>query len=151
MEQAQATTTQKLTLRQLLRVAIERDASDLHVTTDSPPHLRIDGGLVPLRTAPLTPEDTRRLCYEVMTEQQQKRFENQHELDFSFGVDIGNAGRLTFRTLANHYLTQESQSSDLTEVIDEAEKFRATLFRGRGFVPRYDRAPTRGRRWRPGR
>ncbi|HPF25272.1 MAG TPA: TonB-dependent receptor [Steroidobacteraceae bacterium] len=40
------------------------------------------------------------------------------ELDFSFGVDIGNAGRLTFRTLANHYLTQESQSSDLTEVID---------------------------------
>ena len=86
MEQAQATTTQKLTLRQLLRVAIERDASDLHVTTDSPPHLRIDGGLVPLRTAPLTPEDTRRLCYEVMTEQQQKRFENQHELDFSFGV-----------------------------------------------------------------
>jgi len=40
------------------------------------------------------------------------------EVDFSFGVDIGNAGRLNFRTNLNHYLTQESQSSDLTAVID---------------------------------
>ncbi len=39
-------------------------------------------------------------------------------MHFQFGLDIGNAGRLTFRTLLNHYLTQESQSSDLTNVID---------------------------------
>jgi twitching motility protein PilT len=76
----------RISLRQLLKVMIDRGASDLHVTTGSPPQLRIDGSLAPLRTPPLGPIETKHLCYEVMTEEQKVKFERSNELDFSFGV-----------------------------------------------------------------
>src|SRR5262249_52849616 len=60
--------------------------SDLHITVDSPPQLRIDGALVKLRVDPLTNDDTKAICYSVLTETQQARFEEDQELDFSFGV-----------------------------------------------------------------
>ena len=65
---------------------VERGASDLHITSGSPPQLRIDGTLVPLRTPPLKPSESKLLCYEVMTDDQRLRFEKGHEIDFSFGV-----------------------------------------------------------------
>jgi twitching motility protein PilT len=73
-------------LHQLLKAMIEKGASDLHVTTGSPPQLRIDGRLVPLKTPPLTPVETRQLCYSVLTDAQKHRFEEDSELDLSFGV-----------------------------------------------------------------
>ena len=76
----------RITLRQLLNVMIQRGSSDLHVTTGTPPQLRIDGSLVPLRTPPLGPVESKALCYEVMTEEQKVKFERHNELDFSFGV-----------------------------------------------------------------
>ncbi|MEO1172270.1 MAG: type IV pilus twitching motility protein PilT, partial [Myxococcota bacterium] len=50
------------------------------------PHLRIDGNFVPLRTRPLSPVDTKQLCYSVLTDSQKHRFEEESELDLSFGV-----------------------------------------------------------------
>ena len=76
----------RISLHQLLRAMVEKGASDLHVTTGSPPQLRIDGQLVPLKTAALTPAETRQICYSVLTEDQQKGFEASQELDLSFGV-----------------------------------------------------------------
>ncbi|MBC7171577.1 MAG: PilT/PilU family type 4a pilus ATPase, partial [Polyangiaceae bacterium] len=76
----------RITLRQLLKVMHDRGASDLHITTGSPPQLRIDGSLVPLRTPPLGPLETKQLCYEAMTDEQKAKFEKTNELDFSFGV-----------------------------------------------------------------
>ncbi|RJO66447.1 MAG: PilT/PilU family type 4a pilus ATPase [Myxococcales bacterium] len=73
-------------LHQLLKTMIERGASDLHITTGSPPQLRIDGRLVPVKTAPLTPSDTKQICYSILTEQQKADFERDNELDLSFGV-----------------------------------------------------------------
>ncbi|MDH5493484.1 MAG: type IV pilus twitching motility protein PilT [Myxococcales bacterium] len=75
------------TLRQLLHAMVERGASDLHITTGSPPQMRIDGSLVPVRTEPLFAENTRDLCFEVMTEGERARFEEGGELDFSFGIE----------------------------------------------------------------
>jgi len=74
------------TLQQLLRVMIEKGASDLHITTGSPPQLRIDGSLVPLKLPPLMPPDTKSLCYSILTEEQKTKFEKNNELDLSFGV-----------------------------------------------------------------
>jgi len=74
------------TLHQLLKVMLDKGASDLHITTGSPPQLRIDGELVPLRTDAMTPVDTKQLCYSVLTDAQKLRFEEDQELDFSFGV-----------------------------------------------------------------
>ena len=65
---------------------IEKGASDLHITTGAPPQLRIDGRLVPLKTPPLTPVETKQLCYSILTDAQKHQFEETKELDLSFGV-----------------------------------------------------------------
>jgi twitching motility protein PilT len=84
----------QLNLHQLLRAVVDKGASDLHITTGSPPQLRIDGTLLPLKTPPLTPVDTKHLCYSVLTEEQKIRFEKTNEIDLSFGVK----GLARFRT-----------------------------------------------------
>src|SRR5687767_926310 len=76
----------QVTLIQLLRAMIDRGASDLHITKDTPPQFRIDGSLVPLKMPPLRPEDTKQLLYSALNEEQKIKFEKNHELDFSFGV-----------------------------------------------------------------
>src|SRR5262245_28392499 len=73
-------------LHQLLKAMLDQGASDLHITTGTPPQLRIDGNLVPLRTDPLQPVDTKTLCYSILTDAQKLRFEEDQELDLSFGV-----------------------------------------------------------------
>ena len=69
-----------------LREMIERGASDLHLTTASPPLIRLHGELTPLAHPPLGATDTKNLCYSLLTEQQKKKFEEDSELDFSFGI-----------------------------------------------------------------
>jgi twitching motility protein PilT len=73
-------------MHQLLKAMIEKGASDLHITTGSPPQLRIDGKLHPLKMPPLTPQETKQLCYSVLTDAQKHRFEETNELDLSFSV-----------------------------------------------------------------
>ncbi len=73
-------------LHQLLKILIEKGASDLHITTGAAPHLRIDGKLVPVNVPQLTASDTKRLCYSVLTDMQRHNFEEKSELDLSFGV-----------------------------------------------------------------
>jgi twitching motility protein PilT len=76
----------QVNLHQLLRAMIEKGASDMHITTGAPPLLRIDGAIVPLKLTPLSPVETKQLCYSVLTEEQKIQFEKVKELDLSFGV-----------------------------------------------------------------
>jgi twitching motility protein PilT len=76
----------QVNLHQLLRAMIEKGASDMHITTGSPPLLRIDGAIVPLKLQPLSPIETKQICYSVLTEEQKIQFEKNKELDLSFGV-----------------------------------------------------------------
>jgi twitching motility protein PilT len=73
-------------MHQLLKAMIEKGASDLHITTGTPPQLRIDGKLHPLKMPPLSPQETKQLCYSVLTDAQKHRFEEFNELDLSFSV-----------------------------------------------------------------
>jgi len=73
-------------LHQLLKAMIEKGGSDLHITTSSPPQLRIDGKLHPLKMPPLSPPETKQLCYSILTDAQKHKFEESNELDLSFGV-----------------------------------------------------------------
>ena len=76
-----------LNLRALLEEMIQKDASDLHITAAERPKLRVDGDIVDSSVPDvLTPKDTLQLAYSVLTETQKKRFENDDELDFSFGI-----------------------------------------------------------------
>ena len=73
-------------LHQLLKTMVEKGSSDLHITTGTPPQLRIDGKLTPLKTPPLTPQETKQICYSILTDSQKHKFEESNELDLSFGV-----------------------------------------------------------------
>src|SRR5216117_4229913 len=75
-----------ITLSELLKKMIEMGGSDLHITTNSAPRVRVHGRLRPLDMPPLTAADTKSLAYSVLTDAQKHRFEENLELDFSFGV-----------------------------------------------------------------
>jgi len=75
-----------VTLSDLLKKLLELSGSDLHITTNSPPQVRVHGHLQPLDMPPLGPADTKQLAYSVMTDAQKHRFEEDFELDFSFGL-----------------------------------------------------------------
>jgi twitching motility protein PilT len=74
-------------LTQLLKLMIDQRASDLHVAVGTPPQLRIDGRLFPIKTPPLTAEQARTLCYEVLPPDSQRIFEQESELDFAVGIE----------------------------------------------------------------
>src|SRR5947207_577601 len=74
------------TLPDLLKTTVEMNGSDLHLTTDTPPQVRVHGELQRLPLPVLTPAETKALVYSVLTDSQKKRFEESLELDFSFGI-----------------------------------------------------------------
>ncbi|HHI03002.1 MAG: type IV pili twitching motility protein PilT [Candidatus Zixiibacteriota bacterium] len=74
-------------LRQLLEEMVKAGASDLHLTVGSPPVIRVDGKLSQMPYDPLTPEITKKLAYSIMSEKQRLKFENNSELDLSFGIE----------------------------------------------------------------
>ncbi len=76
----------QINLHQLLKAMIEKGASDMHITTGTPPLLRVDGNVVPLKLPPLGPVETKQICFSVLTEEQKAHFEKTNELDLSFGV-----------------------------------------------------------------
>jgi len=71
----------------LLRVVVERDASDLHLKAGSPPVLRINGELVPYGDPlGLTPEEVKQAFDHLTSEEQREKFARELELDFAYGV-----------------------------------------------------------------
>lgn len=77
----------ELSLYDMLKIMLEQGASDLHITTGSPPKLRVDGKLHDLEGYPsLGPVETKSLCYSILTDAQKHAFEENNELDLSFGL-----------------------------------------------------------------
>ncbi len=74
-------------LEELLRLVVERGASDLHLTVGSPPQLRIDEELVPTEFDVLTPEASQKLGYSLLSDAQKQRFEEEQELDLALGLE----------------------------------------------------------------
>jgi twitching motility protein PilT len=75
-----------VSLHQLLKTMLEMGGSDLHVTNNSAPQVRVDGKLRQLDMPPLTAVETKQIAYSVLTDNQKHRFEENLELDFSFGI-----------------------------------------------------------------
>jgi twitching motility protein PilT len=76
-----------LDIRALLRDLIEMRGSDLHLTVNSPPRVRVDQQIIPLKYDNLTPEQCKSLAYSILTDKQQKKLELDFEVDFAFGID----------------------------------------------------------------
>lgn len=75
-----------MTLSQLLKAMLDYKASDMHITTGSPPAFRVHGQMLRAKSAALSPADTKELCYSVLTDYQKAMFEEHKQLDFSFGI-----------------------------------------------------------------
>ncbi|MBF0311802.1 MAG: type IV pilus twitching motility protein PilT [Oligoflexia bacterium] len=73
-------------IQQLFKVMVENNASDLHLVVGSAPAMRVNGTIVRVKVGPLTPEDCKRMVYQILTEDQKADFEKNLEMDFSFGV-----------------------------------------------------------------
>src|SRR5437879_3982196 len=85
-------------MAELLRMMVEKGASDLHLTLGAPPLLRIDGSIVATTYEKLTAEVCQRLIYSLLTDTQKQRFESVNELDISFGIkNIGRVRMNVFR------------------------------------------------------
>src|SRR3954467_519078 len=85
-------------MAELLRLMVEKGASDLHLTMGAPPMLRIDGVILPTAHPKLTAEVCQHLVYSLLTDTQKQRFESVNELDVSFGIkNIGRVRMNVFR------------------------------------------------------
>lgn len=85
----EATTEQRKVpgLQDLLKIMLDKNGSDLHITAGSPPRIRVHGKLLPLeQLSSLTPVDTKQMAYSILTDSQKHTFEEENELDFSFGL-----------------------------------------------------------------
>lgn len=71
----------------LLKLMVERNASDLHITAGSPPQLRIDENLMPVDDNIMTPDESKRISYSMLSGEQIEKFERDLELDMAFGVE----------------------------------------------------------------
>lgn len=125
-----------MSIDQLLKIAIERNASDLHITAGLPPMLRIDGRLVPTEFPRLKPEDTRRLIYAILNDKQREKFERDLELDTSYGIAGYGRFRLNvfkqrgavsaaFRSIPN--IIKTPQELGLPDIVNELAKKRSGL------------------------
>lgn len=75
-----------VTMNILLKMCMDRVASDLHVTVNTPPMLRIDGRLMATDFPALSNDDTKALMYSILNDEQKAIFERDRELDFSFAL-----------------------------------------------------------------
>ena len=115
-------------LHQLLKLMVDKGGSDLHITVGSPPQIRIDGHLVPIKAPPLSGVDCRQLCYSILTDAQKQTFEETLELDLSFGV------KSLARFRANIFMQRGAVSAVLRQI-----PFKVMTFDELGLPPAVER------------
>src|SRR3990167_8729749 len=75
-----------MSIQDYLETIVKKEASDLHLVVGTPSMMRIDVQLIPLSSAPLTPEDTETLVHELLSPEQKEMLSVNKELDFSFAL-----------------------------------------------------------------
>lgn len=78
-------------LKELLKLTLEPNVSDLHINVGTPAQIRLDGSLKSVDDDALSPDDTKSLCYEILTQEQIKKFELEKELDLA--MELGTDSR----------------------------------------------------------
>ncbi len=122
---------------QLLQLAVDEKASDLHLTVDSPPMLRIHGELRPLDLDPLTPEDTERLVLGISSPEHQRMLQENGGTDFGFAFGDQARFRVSVLKTKGHYATVLRQIPNEMLPLDKIglpPQIKEVLYRPRGLV-----------------
>ena len=90
----------KPTMEALLRGMVEQGATDMHLSANCAPHVRVDSHLVPMDCGALSGDDVKELAYSLIATEKIERFERWKELDFAFSIE----GLARFR--ANYFIQQ---------------------------------------------
>ena len=90
-EKVKATATAAMDIEPYLKLMVDKGASDLFYTTNSPIKIKIEGMLHSVGKGPLTTERCRQVAESIMTPAQKKRFAEQMECDFAIGMKSGKA------------------------------------------------------------
>ncbi|MFZ4713027.1 MAG: type IV pilus twitching motility protein PilT [Bacteriovoracaceae bacterium] len=106
-------------IQQLFKVMVDNGASDLHLTVGSQPAMRIHGEIVRVKVGTMTGEDTKKLIYQILTQEQQSHLEKNLELDFSFGIK----GLARFR--ANVFYSKGSVAAVFRQIPSLIPDFKA--------------------------
>ncbi|MBQ2612012.1 type IV pilus twitching motility protein PilT [bacterium] len=83
-------------IEDLLEKLVEMGGSDLHITANLPPAIRIDGQLKRLDVPPLSPDDVEVLLFPMLSNEQRRKLEQEWELDFSYGIEGLSRFRVNF-------------------------------------------------------
>lgn len=83
---SQALQIEETHIDDLLRIVVEKGASDLHICVGVPPIIRIDGQLLPLNYEKVSPIECQRMMYDILSDEQIQRFEANLELDLSYAL-----------------------------------------------------------------
>ncbi len=102
---------------EVLRMAHERKASDVHITSGLPPMIRLDGEVVALPYEKMSDDITKRIIYDILNDDDLKKFEQTHELDFGYSVK----GLSRFRV--NVYMQRNSVSAALRLIPNRIPSF----------------------------
>lgn len=78
--------SENVKIQQLFKLMVESNGSDMHIAVGSPPGLRVNGEIIRVKIPALNANDTKRLVYQVLTEEQKNEFEKNLEIDLSFGI-----------------------------------------------------------------
>ncbi len=99
-------------INDILKIAIQGGASDIHLKAGMPPIFRIDGTLLPLKDAPrLPPEEVSRLAFSIMNDFQKQKFQNDNDIDFAYGVP--GLGRFRVNVFAERCCRDGNESHPL--------------------------------------
>lgn len=126
-----------LTMDALLELAVEEKASDLHLSVGVPPVLRIHGGLNPLDSDPLTPDDTERLMKSITPDEHQQIVREGGGTDFGFGYGEKARFRVSvYKQKGNISMTLRQIPSDLMtlEEIGLPSQVKELLYKPRGLI-----------------
>lgn len=109
--------SQQIYMEELLQMVFDKDGSDLHIAAGVPPMIRVNGKLAPTDFEPLQPEDTQKLIFSILTNEQRKTLEQTWELDCSYGV----VGMGRFRV--NVYKDKGSYAAALRTIASKIPRF----------------------------
>jgi len=124
-------------MHDLLNLVVEEGASDLHIAVNSPPVLRLNGGMQPLETEPLKPEDTERLMLEITDEAHLRGLNENMGSDFGFGFEDRARFRVSIFKQKHHVgmvLRQIPKTLLTLEQIGLPPAIRELLYRPRGLI-----------------
>lgn len=106
-------------MKQLFALVIKEKASDLLISAGAPPMLRVNGQLLRTKSDPLTPEDTKKMIYSLLSADQKKHFEEHKELDFS----LAEGRKHRFRV--NVYMQRQAVTAALRPIPDEIPDYKS--------------------------